>query len=84
MWREQYSINENFNMNEFIKIMGLNVKNVLSKDLKFYMGILIEELKKKRKSYMINEGMKLTTQLDGIPKGEIPSLFEKGRPGIRS
>jgi hypothetical protein len=49
MWREQYSLSENFNFNEFTNIIGLNIKNVLSKDLKFYMGILIEELKKKRK-----------------------------------
>jgi hypothetical protein len=49
-----------------------------------YVHTLIQEMKKKSKSYMIKEVKKLTTLLDEIDDSKVESLFTRGRPGIRS
>lgn len=41
-------------MSEFLDIIGLNLRNVFSKDLAFYMKSLFQELKKKQKSNILD------------------------------
>ncbi len=76
-WRENYSWNHNFQLDEFLAIAFLEAKLFLTNAFGF-RSLAFEEMKKYSKSYLISLASKLAGGID--PAG----FTEFGAPGIRA
>jgi len=76
-WRENYTLKERFNLNEFLEILGCQTKLFLSNSFNF-RSLALSEIKKYNRNFFINEAKKLVKHLDTNNFGNYL------QPGIRA
>ncbi len=76
LWREQYSLFENFEITELAQILKQDLKILFSNKAGSYLKHLYLELKKFNLKFTVQEAAKLTTIFDEIlQKGNLSSEF---------
>ena len=76
LWREQYNFVSKLNLVEFFQISSWNLKLFLTNQN--FRQVALEEIRKYRKSYLLDEAEKLVHQ---FPRNE---FNQWGKPGIRA
>ena len=76
-WREDYTLKERFNLNEFLEILGCQTRLFLSNSFNF-RTLALSEIKKYNRNFFINEAKKLVKHLDTNNFGNYL------QPGIRA
>ena len=76
-WRENYTLKERFNLNEFLEILGCQTRLFLSNSFNF-RTLALSEIKKYNRNFFINEARKLVKHLD------VNNFGKYLQPGIRA
>lgn len=92
-WREQHGGLNKFNINDFLKISQLYFKIMLSDKRRYFIKLLISQLKYLNNSYLVKDGSDLVTIFDDLNlernyfklnNFNIMKRFEKKTGGVRS
>lgn len=77
LWRENYSGLQNFKVNELLNILYYEMKLFLKNSFNF-RSLAIEEIKKYRKTHLINLSLKMVKKID------VRGFVQHKNPGIRA